>query len=72
MTTQEEIIDVERKERMIEKVTGNEQHGGYGCPDGFGDCHECKYWEDNQYCTYYDKHPEEQELPEPADNMRMR
>jgi hypothetical protein len=68
MTTKEEIIDMDRKEHMIAQKTSNEQHGGYGCPIAFGDCHECEYWEDNQYCVYHDKH----EPPEPADNMRMR
>lgn len=57
MTTKDEIIDTERKERMIEQATSNEQCR-YGCPINFGDCHECEYWEDNQYCVYHDKHPE--------------
>jgi len=37
------------------------------CPINFGDCHECEHWKDNQYCDI-----EEEEPPEPLDNMRMR
>jgi len=22
------------------------------CPTNFGDCHECEYFEDGQYCIY--------------------